>query len=130
MFLLARRKSTHEYGSLCSRCSRKTPLVISRDSNICRFFLAPFSPLSWSLEKQAYLDLKEFWVSYRTEKPYNILASYLFEKALVPSKSKFLPVFHALTVCDTLLRWSWNCQNTDHRFFAIFFVIEMKYFCY
>ena len=126
MFLLARRKSTPEYGSLCSRCSRKTPLVISRDSNICPFFLAPFSPLSWSLEKQAYLDLKEFWVSYRTEKPYNILASYLFEKALGPSKSKFLPVFHALTVCDTLLRWSWNCQNTDHRFFAIFLLLLLK----
>ena len=97
MFLFARRKSTHEYGILRSRCNRKTPLVISRDSIIRPFFLAPFSPLSWSLS----LDLKEFWVSYRTKKPYNILASYLFEKALVPSKSKFLPVFHALTVCDT-----------------------------
>ena len=110
---------THEDGSLCSRCSRKTPLVISRNSNIGPFFLAPFSPLSWSLEKQAYLDFNEFWVSYRTKKPYNILGSYLFEKALVPSKSKFLPVFHALTVCDTLVRWSWNCQITEHRSFAI-----------
>ena len=65
------------------------------------FLLAPFSPLSWSLEKQAYLDLKEFWVSYRKEKPHNILGSYLSEKALVPFKSKFLPVFYVLTVCDT-----------------------------
>ena len=98
-------------------------MIISRNSNMRPFLLAPFSPLPWSLEKQAYLDLKEFWVSYRTEKPYNILASYLFEKALGPSKSKFLPIFHALTVCDTLLRWSWNCQNTDHRFFAIFLLL-------
>ena len=123
MFLFARRKSTHEYGSLCCRCSRKTPLAISRDSKIRPFFLAPFSPLSWSLEKQAYLDLKEFWVSYRTKKPYNILASYLFEKALVPSKSKFLPVFHALTVCDTT---SFSAGHGIARilnidFFAIFF---------
>ena len=32
---------------------------------------------------------------------HNILVTYLFAKALVPSKSKFLPVFHALTVRDT-----------------------------
>ena len=65
------------------------------------FLLAPFSPLPWSLEKQAYLDLKEFWVSYRKKKPYNILGRYLSEKALVSFKSKFLPVLYVLTVCDT-----------------------------
>ena len=94
---------TFEYVSVCTekKHTRKTPLVISRNSNMRPFLLAPFSPLSWSLEKAAYLDLKEFWVPYRTKKPYNILGSYLSEKALVPFKSKFLPVFHALTVCDT-----------------------------
>ena len=35
------------------------------------------------------------------KKKHNILATYLFAKALVPSKSKFLPVLYALTVCDT-----------------------------
>ena len=35
------------------------------------------------------------------KKPHNILPTYLFAKALVPSKLKFLPVVHALTVCDT-----------------------------
>ena len=49
--------------------------------------------------EQAYLDLKEFWLSYRTKK--KILDTRLFAKALVPSKSEFLPVFHALTVRDT-----------------------------
>ena len=33
----------------------------------CCFFLALFSPLSWNLE-QGYLDLKECWESYGTEK--------------------------------------------------------------
>ena len=41
--------------------------LVSHDSNFRAFFLVPFSPLSWSME-QAYLDLKEFWVSYWTEK--------------------------------------------------------------
>ena len=35
------------------------------------------------------------------KKPHNILPTYLFAKALVPSKLKFLPVVDALTVCDT-----------------------------
>ena len=35
------------------------------------------------------------------KKTHNILPTYLFAKALVPSKSKFLLVFHALTVCGT-----------------------------
>ena len=46
--------------------------LVSHDSNFRAFFLVPFSPLSWSME-QAYLDLKEFWVSYWTEKEHNIL---------------------------------------------------------
>ena len=100
MRLFARRRSRHENDSSCSWCSRKWSLV-SHDSSFCPFFLAPFSPLSWSLVKQAYLDLKEFWLSYGTKNTHNILATYLFARALVPSKSKFLPLFHALTVCDT-----------------------------
>ena len=43
----------------------------------------------------------EFWVSCGTKNTHNILATYLFARAFVPSKSKFLPLFHALTVCDT-----------------------------
>ena len=100
MRLFARRRSRHEHDSSCSWCSRKWSLV-SHDSNFCPFFLAPFSPLSWSLVEQAYLDMKEFWVSCGTKNTHNILATYLFARAFVPSKSKFLPLFHALTVCDT-----------------------------
>ena len=37
--------------------------TVSHDSNFHPFFLAPFSPLSWSLMEQTYLDLKEFWLS-------------------------------------------------------------------
>ena len=48
--------------------------LVSHDSNFRAFFLVPFSPLSWSME-QAYLDLKEFWVSCWTEKKHNILPS-------------------------------------------------------
>ena len=47
------------------------------------------------------LDLNELWVSYGTGKNHKILPAHLFAKALGPSKSKCLPVFHALTGCDT-----------------------------
>ena len=119
MFLFARRKSTHEYGSLCSRCSRKTLLVISRDSIIRPFFLAPFSPLSWSLS----LDLKEFWVSYRTKKTLQHLSQLSLLKASCSIQievSTCLPCPNSVWY-NFLLRWSSNCQNTDQRFFAIFF---------
>ena len=35
------------------------------------------------------------------EKKHKILPAHLFARALGPSKSKCLPVFHALTGCDT-----------------------------
>ena len=40
-------------------------------------------------------------VLWDKKNPHNILPTYLFAKALVPSKLKFLPVVHALTVYDT-----------------------------
>ena len=49
----------------------------------------------------ATLDLKELWVSYDTGKNHRILPANLFAKALSPTKSKRLPIFHALTGCDT-----------------------------
>ena len=49
----------------------------------------------------ATLDLKELWVSYGTRKNHRILLVHLFAKALGPSKSNCLPIFHALTGCDT-----------------------------
>lgn len=49
----------------------------------------------------ATLDLKELWVYYGTRKNHRILLAHLFVKALVPSKSKCLPIFNALTGCDT-----------------------------
>ena len=40
-------------------------------------------------------------VSYGTRRKHRILLVHLFAKALGPSKSKCLPIFHALTGCDT-----------------------------
>ena len=37
--------------------------TVSHDSNFHPFFRAPFSPLTWSLVEQTYLDLKEFGLS-------------------------------------------------------------------
>ena len=71
-------------------------MFTSQHDSKFRAFFRSISPLSWSL-KQAYLYLKEFWVSYGTG---NILPT-LFPKAFGPSKSTFLLVFHALTVWDT-----------------------------
>jgi len=49
------------------------------------------------------LDLNELWVSYGTGKSHKILPAHLFAKPLGTSKSKCLPVFHALTGCVTSL---------------------------
>ena len=49
----------------------------------------------------ATLDLKELWVSYGTGKNHRILPAHLFAKALDPTKSKRLPIFHVLTGRDT-----------------------------
>ena len=49
------------------------------------------------------LDLNELWVSYGTGKNHKILPAHLFAKILDTSKSKCLPVFHALTGCVTSL---------------------------
>ena len=86
MFLFTRRRSTHEtmIVHVADRCSRKWSLV-SHDSNFHPFYFAPFSPLSWSLMEQAYLDLKEFWVSFWDKKPQHPTHLSLY-KALVPSK--------------------------------------------
>ena len=46
-------------------------------------------------------DLKELWVSYETGKKHRTLTAHLFAKALGPTKSKRLPIFHALTGCNT-----------------------------
>ena len=44
---------------------------------------------------------KGIMVSYGTRKNHRILVVHLFAKALGPSKSKCLPIFHALAGCDT-----------------------------
>jgi len=43
----------------------------------------------------ATLDVKELWVSYGTRKNHRILLAHLF------AKSKCVPIFHALTGCNT-----------------------------
>ena len=47
------------------------------------------------------LSLEELWVSYGTGKSHKVLPARLFAKALSSSKSRCLPLFHALTGCDT-----------------------------
>ena len=49
----------------------------------------------------ATLSLEELWVSYGTGKGHKVLPAHLFAKALGSSKSRCLPLFHALTGCDT-----------------------------
>ena len=54
-------------------------------------------------------DLKELWVSYGTGKNHQILPANLFAKALGLTKSKCLPIFHALMVRHNIfLRWVWK----------------------
>ena len=70
------------------------------------FFLAPFSSISWILQ-QAYLDLKEFWVSYGT--------------ALCKGPWSPCPPCPNSVRHNFLLSWSWNFQNTRHGFCHFFF---------
>ena len=51
-------------------------------------------------------DLKGFWVCYGT------LLAHLFAKALGLSKSKCLPVFHALTRCNTTPFFAGHLKRT------------------
>ena len=59
----------------------------------------------------------------------NILPTYLFAKALVPSELKFLPVVHALTVCDTTSFSAGHgiAKILNRDFGQFFFLIERKY---
>ena len=47
------------------------------------------------------VNLEELWVSYGTGKSHKVLLTHLFAKALGTSKSRYLPLFHALMGCDT-----------------------------
>ena len=49
----------------------------------------------------ATLSLEQLWVSYGTGKSHKVLPAHLFAKALGSSKSRCLPLFHALTGCGT-----------------------------
>ena len=60
------------------------------------------------------------------KKTHNILPTYLFAKALVPYKSKFLPVFHALTVCGTTSFSAGHGIAKILKIFAFFCLIERK----
>ena len=64
------------------------------------------------------------------EKIHNILPTYLFAKALVPSKSKFLLVFHALTVCDTTSFSAGHGIAKILKIFAFFSLTDRKHCCY
>ena len=54
------------------------------------------------------------------KKTHNILPTYLFAKALMPSKSKFLLVFHALTVYGTTSFSAGHGIAKILKFFAFF----------
>ena len=101
---------------------------VSHDLNFHPFFLAPFSPLSWGLVEQAYLDLKEFWLSYRTkDNPQHPSPLSLCKGP----KSKFFPVFHALIVRDTTsFSAGYGIAIYWTKIFAHFLLIKMKYCCY
>ena len=91
---------------------------VSHDLNFHPFFLAPFSPLSWSLVKQAYLDLKEFSLSYRTKNNPQHPSHLSLCKG---PKPKFLSVFHALTDCVIQLPslLVMDLPYTEHRYLPI-----------
>ena len=68
-----------------------------------------------------FLDLKEFWLSYR-KKPSTSQPLISLQRPLSHLKRRFsrLPCPNRARY-NFLLRWSWNCQNTEHRFLPIFY---------
>jgi len=58
------------------------------------------------------LHLKELWVSYGTGKSHKVLPENLFAKALSSSQSRCLPLFHALTGCDTTFFFAGHGKRT------------------
>ena len=72
-------------------------------------------------------DLKELWVSYGTGKNHQILLANLFAKALGLTKSKCLPIFHALTVQHNIfLRWVWK-KNSLGQFERTFHMLLVRF---
>ena len=72
-------------------------------------------------------DLKELWVSYGTGKNHQILPANLFAKALGLTKSKCLPIFHALTVRHNIfLRWVWK-KNSLGQFERTFHMLLVRF---
>lgn len=48
------------------------------------------------------LDLDELWVAFGTGKKFHYIPAHEISHGLGPLKSKTLPIFHALTGCDTV----------------------------
>ena len=122
MFLFARRRSIHEIDTSFSWCSRKWWLV-KHDLHFRAFFLA--SPVFLTILEPGTLGLFRLERNLNViwdKKIYNIHLSLC--KALVPSKSKFLLVFHALTVCDTTSFSAGHGIAKILKIFAFFFSLK------
>ena len=89
----------------CSWCSKKFPLAnhVSKFRAFCR------SVFPTILEPGTGLFILEGTLSVLWKWKYGNILPTLFAKAFGPSNSTFLPVFHALTVCDTA------SLSADHR---------------
>jgi len=113
MFLFVRSLRVHKNDRSCTWCSRKWSLI-SHDSNFHSFFLAPFSSISWILEQALIFRLD--WVSYGT--------------ALCKGLWSPCPPCPNSVWYNFPLRWTWNCQNTEHIFCHFFFLIDRINCCY
>ncbi len=63
--------------------------------------------LARTLEEEA-----EVWVSFGTGKAYRFLAAHEMARALGPEKAQALPMFHALTGCDTVSCFAGHGKRT------------------
>ena len=52
------------------------------------------------------------WVSFGTDKAFRFLAAHEMARALGPEKAQALPMFHALTGCDTVSCFAGHGKRT------------------
>ena len=57
----------------------------------------------------------ELWLAFGTGKHFRYLAAHKIASELGPTKAQALPMFHALTSCDTVSSFvGWQEDNVEH----------------
>ena len=86
----------------CAKTGYAKIIVKTVDSDVLVLAVSTVSALH-----QQYEHL-QVWVEFGTGKHFKYIAAHEMSTSLGPHKSLSLPMFHALTGCDTVSRFAWR----------------------